>query len=115
MVTVNEKQLALDFTRDVQEPELEIEETTQPVTRIRGEYFSSRRDREVIAEGGFFCETCLVGKPISEASPDPCCCQICHDFLLKEAQTLSGNKSPKWTPSAGDGKIDDNTKPRIKL
>ena len=48
--------------------------------------------------GSFFCEACLIGKPTSEASPDPRYCQDCYDFLTEEAKLLSGTRRPKWVP-----------------
>jgi hypothetical protein len=61
-------------------------------------HFDSRRDREIIEVSGFFCQACAVGKPASEQSPDPRYCQGCYEFLLKEAELLTGTKRPKWIP-----------------
>ena len=47
--------------------------------------------------GAFFCHTCLMDKPATEASPDPRYCQGCYDFLTKEAELLDGRK-PTWVP-----------------
>ncbi len=52
-------------------------------------YFDSRRDAEVIAAGGFFCQTCLVGKPATERSPDLRYCQGCYEFLKEETERIS--------------------------
>jgi len=49
-------------------------------------YFSIERDVRIVNEGGLFCQVCLVGKPPTEASPDPRYCQNCYEFLLKEAE-----------------------------
>ena len=46
----------------------------------------------------FFCQACLVGKPLDDASPDSRYCQGCYDYLLKEADMLSSGKCPKWIP-----------------
>ncbi len=62
------------------------------------EYFSIKQDREIINAGGFFCHACLASKPATEASPDPRYCQVCYDFLTKEAEMLPENKHPKWIP-----------------
>jgi len=62
------------------------------------EYFSIKQDREIINAGGFFCHACLASKPATEASPDPRYCQVCYDFLTKEAEMLPENKRPKWIP-----------------
>ena len=48
--------------------------------------------------GAFFCHACLASKPATEASPDPRYCQVCYDFLTKEAEMLPENKRPKWIP-----------------
>ena len=60
--------------------------------------FSSKRDREVIDAGGFFCHACLVGKPASDQSTDPRYCQDCAGFLLAEAEDLPANKRGRWMP-----------------
>ncbi len=49
-------------------------------------YFDAKRDSSIINASGFFCSACLVGKPQSEASPDPRYCQVCYQFLLKKAE-----------------------------
>ena len=59
-------------------------------------YFNIKRDNELIAGGGFWCNACLVGKPASELSPDPRYCQFCYEFLLDEAKLLTGK--PAWVP-----------------
>ena len=61
-------------------------------------YFDVHRDLAVIKDGGFFCQACLVGKPVDEMSPDPRYCQGCYDFLIEEAKLLSGTRRPKWIP-----------------
>ena len=62
------------------------------------EYFNIQRDNDVINDGGFFCQACVIGKPAVEISPDPRYCQSCYDFLLKEAEILHDSKRPKWIP-----------------
>lgn len=60
--------------------------------------FSIRRDNELIRAGThFWCETCVVARPLKEQSPDPRYCQGCYEFLLKEAELLGGRK-PTWAP-----------------
>jgi len=49
----------------------------------------------------FFCYTCLEDKDRKELSPDPRYCRGCYDFLLKEAEMLSGGKRPAWIPKEG--------------
>ena len=61
-------------------------------------YFSTERDREIEKAGGFWCHACLVSHLAAEQSPDPRYCQGCYDFLLKEAELLTGTKRPKWIP-----------------
>lgn len=52
--------------------------------------------REVIKNGGFFCQACLVGKPLDDQSPDPRYCHFCYDFLRKEAEQITGRHG--WIP-----------------
>ncbi len=47
-------------------------------------YFSIERDKTY----PFFCEACIVGKPETEISQDSRYCQVCYDFLLKEAKNV---------------------------
>lgn len=61
-------------------------------------YFNSRYDAKVVNNGGFFCEACLIAKPIEEQSPDPRYCQGCHLFLLNEAELIPLNTRPAWIP-----------------
>ena len=60
--------------------------------------FSSKRDAEIIAEGGFLCQACVVAKPLDDLSPDDRYCQGCYDFLMAEAAHLHESKRPKWVP-----------------
>ena len=61
-------------------------------------YFDSDRDRQIIDAGGFFCEACLISKPIDDMSYDPRYCLGCYEFLLKEAKLLRPGKKPSWVP-----------------
>lgn len=61
-------------------------------------YFDIRRDVEIVDSGGFFCRSCLVGKPQAEASPDGRYCLNCYAFLLEEASLLTGTTRPRWLP-----------------
>ena len=61
-------------------------------------YFESKRDKETINAGGFFCFGCLTGKPASKLSPDPRYCQGCYDLFLKEAEMLSPGRRSQWAP-----------------
>ena len=63
-------------------------------------YFDTKRDIEIINVGGFFCEACVVGKPVVEQSPDPRYCQGCYDFLKAEAEMLPATKRPAWRPKS---------------
>ena len=61
--------------------------------------FDSKRDKELFAAGThFWCEGCLIARPLDARSPDPRYCQGCHDFLSEEASHLS--RKPSWTPKA---------------
>ncbi len=68
-------------------------------------YFSTKRDTEIVAAGGFWCFACLVGKPAVERSPDPRYCQSCYEFLSKEAETLKagGQRVGDWKPKTPVG------------
>lgn len=49
--------------------------------------FDSKRDREIIDQGGFFCLGCLVGKPADDRSrEDQNYCQSCYDLLNADKQ-----------------------------
>ena len=62
-------------------------------------YFSAVRDREVIDNGGFYCEACLTGKKASDQSDDARFCRSCFKFLLDEAAILRKDRSnPHWVP-----------------
>lgn len=65
---------------------------------IGGDYFRAARDKAIIKAGGFWCEACLVGKPVIEQSPDLCYCQGCYDLLKAEAEMLPATKRPSWRP-----------------
>jgi hypothetical protein len=64
--------------------------------------FSIKRDNELISAGThFWCEACLIARPIDDQSPDTRYCQGCYDFLLKEAEMLRETGSwrrPAWIP-----------------
>lgn len=60
--------------------------------------FSSESDIEIEQAGGFFCEACLIGKPINEQSPDPRYCQDCYTLLLNEARMDTNRRSADWKP-----------------
>lgn len=62
--------------------------------------FSIKQDNELTAKGShFWCKACVVARPISEQSPDPCYCRQCFKLLTFEASLLRGhdNKSA-WIP-----------------
>lgn len=61
-------------------------------------YFDTKRDTAIINASGFFCEACLVGKPVVEQSPDLRYCQFCYEFLLKEAGMYTGRHGGDWKP-----------------
>jgi hypothetical protein len=50
--------------------------------------FDSKRDREILNRGGFFCIGCLIGKEKeTQSKEDPRFCQSCYDFLKEEYKT----------------------------
>jgi len=62
-------------------------------------YFDSSRDRQIIADGGFLCASCLIGKPASDQSDNPRYCHGCFKYLLCEAELLPENRSlPSGVP-----------------
>lgn len=66
-------------------------------------YFNVKRDNELIAAGThFWCEACLVAKPVDDMSRDQRYCQGCYDFLVYEASLLlekGSTRRPYWWPS----------------
>lgn len=63
--------------------------------------FDAERDNQLIAAGThFWCEGCLIARPLDTRSPDPRYCQGCHDFLSEEASHL--DRKPSWTPKASN-------------
>jgi len=67
-------------------------------------YFDAKRDTEIINNDGFFCQACLVGRPMAERSPDLRYCHSCCDFLLEEAQMITSHRRPKWIPKVPNAK-----------
>ena len=62
------------------------------------DYLASKRDRDIIDAGGFYCAACLIGKPLDDISPDPRYCLGCYEFLLKEAEMVHPSRKPPWVP-----------------
>lgn len=63
-----------------------------------GNYFDIKRDTVIISQGGFFCQGCLIGKPMDDQSPDPRYCVECYEFLCKEAELVHPSRKPSWVP-----------------
>ena len=62
-------------------------------------YFNIKRDNQIVAAGGFFCLSCLVGRTIEEISPDPWYCKGCFEYLSEEATLLSPSRGKQaWVP-----------------
>lgn len=60
-------------------------------------YFDIKRDNELIAAGThFWCEGCLMARPLDEQSSDPRYCRGCCDFLIQEANLTSSRAD--WVP-----------------
>lgn len=72
------------------------EKVTDKVTR-KGNYFSIKRDHEVIDAGGFYCCSCLVGRPLDDRSPDLRYCQGCYDIMAAEKDFLRPQKAVAGT------------------
>lgn len=68
-------------------------------------YFDFKRDTKIVNAGGFFCQACLVGKPLDDISPDSRYCRGCYEFLNKEASILPAGKHPRWVPKTPQPKI----------
>lgn len=51
---------------------------------------------QAIKTNTFFCQTCLIDRPVEIQSPDPRYCHGCYDFLIKEAEGLL--VKPRWVP-----------------
>ena len=63
--------------------------------------FDIVKDNEIVNAGGFFCQACVVGKPLDDISPDPRYCQGCYDVMVAEAELLTERgitKKPQWIP-----------------
>jgi hypothetical protein len=75
--------------------------------------FDIKRDNELIAAGThFWCEACLVARPLDDRSPDERYCQDCYDFLRKEAEMLTGHiKKPTWIPCKNGQKNQPHVSP----
>ena len=59
--------------------------------------FATAVDKEIIDAGGFYCHTCLVGKPSTEQSPDQKQCQGCYDFWQVENNEVKSCPKDCWT------------------
>lgn len=51
--------------------------------------FSSKREAEIIAAGGFYCLCCLQGKSIEDQSEDPRYCKDCRSILKADKPVTS--------------------------
>jgi len=61
-------------------------------------YFSIKRDNELIAGGThFWCQACVVARPLVEQSSDPRYCQRCYEVLKVEAE-MQPTRRAAWMP-----------------
>lgn len=61
--------------------------------------FDIKRDNDLIKAGThFWCQACIVARPLKEQSPDPRYCKSCYVFLKAEASLLPTNNRPGWIP-----------------
>jgi len=68
---------------------------------MSGAIFDIKRDNELIKTGThFWCQACVVARPVKELSPDPRYCKSCYAFLKAEASLLPATRHPGWTPRA---------------
>lgn len=69
----------------------------QAETPVKG-YFNIKQDIEIERNGGFFCESCLAGKPMDDVSPDHRYCQGCYELLSDEMELDTSRRSTSWHP-----------------
>ena len=63
------------------------------------EYFEQMYRRELKRAGThFFCNACLVHKPLDERSLDKRYCHECYDFLMEEASLDTSRRRADWKP-----------------
>jgi len=77
--------------------------------------FDIKRDNELIKAGThFWCQTCVVARPLKEQSPDPRYCKSCYVFLKAESSFLPATRHPGWIPkkqSPVSGGVDSTLTP----
>ena len=57
-------------------------------------------------DGGFFCQACLVDKPLDDISPDSRYCLMCFEFLTKEAELVPASRGkPPWVPVSNRAEV----------
>ena len=56
----------------------------------RSRLFDSERDKAICDAGGFFCQACLVSKPITEQSTNRRYCKSCWEYLTAERIASAG-------------------------
>jgi len=60
--------------------------------------------------GDFYCKACLMDKVEADMSPDDRYCQDCYEFLLKEAEMLTGHQRADWRPRAAVARRESEAK-----
>lgn len=66
---------------------------------MNNNYFDIQQDIAIANDGGFFCQSCIVGKHEDEASPDFRYCGGCYKLLMEDADILSPSKGIQaWVP-----------------
>ena len=74
---------------------------------VREGYFNIKRENELIDAGShFWCEACVVARPLVEQSPDPRYCQSCFDVLKLEAEMQPTRRAAWMQKIVKKAKID---------
>ncbi len=62
-------------------------------------YFDIKRENELIGNDGshFWCEACVVARPLYDKSPDPRYCLGCYGVLSHEAE-MQPTRRAAWMP-----------------
>ena len=63
----------------------------------------------------FFCQGCLVHRPLDDRSPDERYCQQCCDFLLQEAATQPTRKAAWMLQTGGQGVPSDSHQTKAEV
>lgn len=83
-------------------------ESVEAYSRYR--QFDSAIDKAICDAGGFFCKSCLVGKPLYDILPKQLYCQVCYEFLKGEAELLNPKaRKTDWIPVVKQAQAEKDT------